>query len=111
MSLLVKQFMQRMVLSKEDADLNVMRMIITKDEEQKWHYNRLRDEVIILFRGMLRIDREYGGSVELRSAGDLIYIESGEIHRLVCLTDDCEFLEVIGGKFFQGACVYVEPSL
>jgi cupin fold WbuC family metalloprotein len=100
----------------EDGDLlNIMRLTLSAGPTGKPHYNRDRNEIVFVERGALKVIlfdesmREISSTViESSSYPCWHIIKMNQIHQFVALEDGAVILEVIGGEFFEGACVTIE---
>ena len=112
----IGKILNRIICHEPDADLNVMKLELSKGIIGTPHYNKFRDEVLIVLEGDIELycfgPAESSISYRLTSgtphSWNLIKAESS--HQLNVLSPKAVVLEVIGGKFFEGACVQGTPD-
>lgn len=106
--------MMREVMNPEGSKLNIMRIKFEKKLSGDAHFNKDRDEAVILLRGELVVYIEEGSNVSkqhLRKPGDTVFIEKNKLHQFNILADDTEIIEAIEGVFEPGLCVKVNKTL
>ena len=106
--------MLRDVINPEGSKLNIMRINFKKTFSGDAHFNKDRDEAVILIKGEMVVYIEEGSNVSkhyLRKAGDTVFIEKNKLHQFHILADDTEIIEAIEGAFKPGLCVKVNKTL
>ena len=106
--------MLRKVINPEGSRLNIMRIKFEKKFFGDAHFNKDRDEAVILVKGELIVYIEEGSNVckqHLRKAGDTVFIEKNKLHQFHILADNTEIIEAIEGAFRPGLCVKVNKTL
>ena len=93
------------------STLNVMVLKIDAEEmDRRFHWNVGRDEVICVLDGEVSIEQKIDGQIIsslVSGSKDLFFIIAANVpHRITSITPYTYILEIIGGKFEQGATQY-----
>ena len=112
---MIGKLLSRQIFHEDNALLNVMELTLSKGKCGDPHFNKDRDEVIFVIDGHLEInffDIEDGKILKISETivlqPDLqpwALIKQNIPHQLIIISEKAKVLEVIGGHFFEGACV------
>lgn len=103
--------MKRTIHHEADAVLNVMELELSSSDLSRPHYNLDRDEVVFILEGRIRI--QFADQYIILDSFDQEFpkwhlIKAGVAHTISSEATMSVILEVIGGQFFDGACVNLE---
>ena len=112
------QLLKRSVHHDDNAILNIMTLTLSKGLIGNPHFNKDRDEVVVVLKGQLEIIYYDPDLLPLRKTNlysgtnqdSWSLIKKNEIHQFNCLSEKVEILEILGGVFFDGACVNLSPK-
>ena len=107
--------LQRILHHEPGSILNVMELRFSRGLVGKPHYNKDRDEVMVVLQGSLEIwlyDQNlkvYCKKMLCIDSTNLVWtlIPMNIIHQINVLSQEATVLEMLGGSFFEGACVDV----
>ena len=99
--------MKRLIHHEPGSVLNVMTIELDLEDETKPHFNKDRDEVLMILEGEVNLIFDYGKSVNLSSKGTNTWhlIKANTTHKVECVSKRVKLLEAIGGVHKDDSCV------
>ncbi len=99
--------MERIIHHDEGSILNIMTLIMESSDNSEPHYNKDRDEVILVLEGNLRILFDCNKSINISSVDKKPWhlIKSNTTHQIIPLSDKVKILEIIGGVHKPDSCI------
>lgn len=98
-------------LHSAGSSLNLMLLKIEADAiDRRFHWNVDRDEIFCVLEGQVRVEQKISGKLTTSLIGgsmeSFFSIAANVAHRIISVTPHSYILEIIGGKFEQGATKY-----
>ena len=78
---------------------SVKRIVLNEGQCTSLHVHKEKRELLIMVRGILKVEREDWPGPLLMIRDEMKYLEPGIPHRMTALRGDCEYIEVS-----QGGC-------
>ena len=102
--------MKRQIHHEDGAILNVMTIELDKNSDTKPHFNKGRDEILIVLEGEINLLFDYGKSklISSKDTNSWHLIKGNTTHQIKCLTPTVKILEVIGGIHKENSCIITE---
>lgn len=101
----------RINLHEPDSTLNIMVLKIYKElNDEKYHWNKDRDEIIIVLKGKIEVEFKLNNKISLKTLSEdknnLFLLKANTPHRIKSLSSTSNILEIIGGQFRNGSTEY-----